>query len=176
MTTELKIYKSPRKAVQLLLGCSLFVALGLFLLKQPDTPKLVAWLAVSFFGLGLPVGLFQLLDRRPQIIVNELGIFDRTTHRDFINWEIIQNVYLVEVHEQPFICLIVDETFEPSRKKGWFGRGLAHLNKSMGFQELNISLGSVNVNTERLATFILLMQAAEKPERVFLVEQAIANI
>jgi hypothetical protein len=173
---ELKIYKSPWNAIKLLVGCSMFVALGFFLLREPNTPRWVAWLSIGFFGLCLPVGLFQLFDRRPQIIVNELGIFDRTTHRNFINWEIIQDAYLVEIHKQPFICLIVDEAFEPSRTKGKFGRSLAQLNKAMGFQELNITLGYVSVNAERLAEFILAMRSAEKPERVFLVEKAIANL
>lgn len=173
---ELKLYKSPWQAIKLLLGCAAFVALGVFLLRQPDAPRLVAWLSIGFFGLSLPIGFFQLFDRRPQIIINEVGIFDRTAHRDFINWEIIQDAYLVELNKQPFICLVVDEAFEPSRSKGSLGRGMAALSKGMGFQELNISLGFVRVNVERLATFILAMQLAEKPERTFLVRQALASL
>lgn len=173
---ELKLYKSPWKAIKLLLGCSAFVALGVFLLCQPDAPRLAAWLSIGFFGLGIPASIFQLLDRRPQIIINEVGIFDRTAHRDFINWEIIQDAYLVELNRQPFICLVVDAAFEPSRTKGSLGRGMAALNKGLGFQELNISLGFVRVNVERLAAFILAMQMAEKPERTFLVQQALANL
>ena len=173
--TELRLYKSPWKAVKLLLGCGAFVALGVWLLGQPDTPSLVAWLSIGFFGLGIPIALFQLLDRRPQLIINEIGIFDRLAHRDFINWEIIQEAYLAEVNRQPFICLVVDEAFEPSRSKGRFKRSMARLNKELGFQELNLSLAYLSVDAPRLTAFIRAMREATLPERTFLVRQAIAN-
>jgi hypothetical protein len=46
----------------------------------------------------------------------------------------------------------------------------------MGFQELNINLAYIKVDAQRLAEFIALMRTAEKPERTFLVEKAIANL
>lgn len=82
---EYKIYKYPWKAIKLILLCTIFVLGGIFFLNQSDVPKFIAWFCILFFGLGYPIGLFQLLDRRPQIIINEIGIFDRTTHKDFIN-------------------------------------------------------------------------------------------
>lgn len=173
---ELKIYKSPWKAIRMMLLCSVFVVPSAFLLLATNESRWQLWLSIGFFGLGYPLGIFQLLDRRPQLIINEIGIFDRTAHHDFINWELIQGAYLAEIHNQPFICLVIDEAFEPSRTKGKFKRGLADLNKAMGFQELNISLGSVNTNAQRLAELILAMRDADKPERVFLVEKALANL
>ena len=146
------------------------------MLGRPDAPVGLAWLAISFFGLGMLVCLFQLFDRRPQIIVNDVGVFDRTMHHEFINWEIIQDVYLVEMHRQQFICLVVDAAFEPSRRKGRFKQGVASLNKGLGFQELNISLGFVNIDAFRFAEFILAMRGAAPPEREVLVRKALANL
>jgi hypothetical protein len=174
--SEFRLYKSPQKALKLLLGCAAFVVIGILMLRDPTAPRAVAWAGIGFFGLGLPLAIYQLLDRRPQIIINELGVFDRMAHREFINWEIIRDAYLVDIHTQPLLCLVVDEAFEPSRSKGRFGRSVARLNKDLGFQELNLSLGSVNVDAERLAAFILTMRAATTPERTFLVKQAIANL
>ena len=139
--TEFRLYKSRWKALRLLLGCAVFVAMGIVLVARGSTPPWGAWACIGFFGLGVPVSIFQLLDRRPQIIVNEFGVFDRTTHHEFINWAIIRDVYLVEMHRQKFICLVVDEAFEPSRRKSKFQQGMAKLSKDLGFQELNISLG-----------------------------------
>ncbi|GAB2847159.1 STM3941 family protein [Hymenobacter ruber] len=173
--TEFRLYKSRWKALKLLLGCAAFVGLGCFMLGQADAPRLVAWPSIVFFGLGIPVSMFQLLDRRPQIIVNEFGVFDRTTHHEFINWEIIRDLYLVETNGQPFICLVVDETFEPSRRKGKFKQNLASLSKGMGFQELNISLGFVQVDAMRFAEFILAMRGAAPAERPAMVQKTIAN-
>jgi hypothetical protein len=170
---EYKLYKSPWKAIKLLAVCSLFVAAGFFILSAGKASPVGAWLTIGFFGLGIPVSLYRLLDRRPQIIVNEIGIFDRTAHKDFINWEIIQDAYIVNVQQETFICLVVPEEFEPSTKKSMFQRRMAGLSKAIGFQELNISLGNVNVDAERMAEFILAMRSAERGNRQSLLKKRI---
>ncbi len=172
---EYNLYKSRRKAVKLLLPSSLFVVAGVFLLNQPNTSKFMAWSCILFFGMGIPLGLFQILDRRPQIIINELGIFDRTIHKDFINWEIIHDAYMISVHKQKFICLVVDERFEPSRAKGKFGQKMASLSKAMGFQELNVNVGNVQVDVERLLELILAMRSADKPNREALIRKKLSS-
>lgn len=174
--TEVKIYKSPWQAVKMMLLCSVFVGLGCFLLGQPHAPQWVAWLNIGFFGLSYPLGIYQLLDRRPKLIINEVGIFDRSAHHDFINWELIEEVYLTEINRQSFICLVVPKTFEPSRRKGIFGRGVAQLNKALGFQELNIALGAMRVDAVRLALFVLAMSKADRPARTQLLLQAQADL
>lgn len=174
--TELRLYKSRGKALRLLLGSSAFVAVGIYLLGQPQTSRFMAGTCIAFFGLGVILGLYQLLDRRPQIIINEVGVFDRHAHHEFINWEIIQDVYTAKMNNQRFICLVVDEAFEPSRQRGWFRQKLASLNKGMGFQELNLWLGNVSIDAMRLAELILAMRGAERPERKMLVRKAIANL
>jgi hypothetical protein len=173
--TEYKIYKSRWKAIKLLAICILFVAVGIFILSDGKASPAMAWSSIIFFGLGIPLGLFQLFDRRPQIIVNEIGIFDRTAHKDFINWEIIQDAYIVKVQKETFISLVVPEEFEPSRNKSRFKQKMAGLSKAIGFQELNISLGNVNVDAERMAEFILTMRSAEKANRHSLIKQRLEN-
>lgn len=173
---EYNLYKSRSKAIKLLLLSSLFVIAGIFLLRQPDTAIFMAWLCILFFGMGIPIALFQLLDRRPQIVINELGIFDRTIHQNFINWEIIHDAYLVSVHKQKFICLVVDEQFEPSQGKGKLSQKMARLSKAMGFQELNINVGNVQVDAERLMDFILAMRTADKTNREALIRNRLSNL
>ena len=166
---EIRLYKSRGKAIKLILLCSIFVAAGIWMINSADAPHWAGWLGIGFFGLGYPVGFFHLFDRRPQIIINEIGIFDRTSIRETINWEIIKDAYLMDVHGQKFICLIVDEKFEPSKKKGGAYRTGAKLNKALGFQDLNISLGQHKIDEQRLGQFILAMSKADKPQREQLV-------
>lgn len=173
--TEFKIYKSPWKAIKLLAGCSLFVAAGFFILFAGKASPVGAWMCIGFFGLGIPIGLYQLLDRRPQIIINEIGIFDRTAHQDFINWEIIQDAYIAKVQQETFICLVVPEEFEPSTNQSKLKKRMAGLSKAIGFQELNISLGNVNAKPERMAEFILTMRSAEKGNRQTLIRKKLAE-
>lgn len=154
---DIKLYKSPWRAIKLILLCSIFVVVGIFIVTSADTPKWPGWLNIFFFGLGYPVGLFHLMDRRPQIIINEIGIFDRTTYKDFINWEVIQGFYPTNLYGQKFICLIVDEKYEPSTRKGKFAKSISKLNKEVGAQELNISLGQIKIDEFKLTEFILTM-------------------
>jgi hypothetical protein len=127
------------------------------MLTKTDTPKWVCYLNIGFFGLGYPVGLSHLLDRRPQILINEVGIFDRTTYKDFINWDVIQDAYPIDISGQKFVCLVVDEKYEPSTKKGKIAKSLSNFSKEIGAQELNISLGQITIDEVKLTEFILAM-------------------
>jgi hypothetical protein len=152
--------------------CSIFVVPSIFFLEFPEN-QWIKWMSICFFGLGYPVGMYQLLDRRPQIIVNEIGIFDRTLHRDFINWEIIQDAYIANVHRQKFICLVVDEKFEPSKKKGSGYKFFADISKGMGFQELNLAVGFTDINASKFLEFILAMRTANRTDRKALIGKAL---
>jgi hypothetical protein len=155
---EIKLYKSPWKALLLLVACLSFVAIGIWMLSDPETERFWAWCCIGFFGLGVPVSLFNMFDRRPQIILDEAGVFDRTTFKNVISWDVIQDAYLLDINRTKFICLIVDKQFEPSRKKGRFMRGFTRMGKSLtGAQELNINLSAVSVDEVKLGQFILEM-------------------
>jgi hypothetical protein len=47
---EYKIYKSPWKAIKLLVGCSLFVAAGIFILTAGKANPAMAWLTIIFLA------------------------------------------------------------------------------------------------------------------------------
>jgi len=172
---EINIYRSTRKVIKVMLLCSVFVALGIFVIKvrEETSAQVIGWLGVLFFGMSYPLGIYALLDKRPKIVINEVGIFVRKMHHSFINWEIIQNVYLATVDKNYFLCLVVDEKFEPSRLKGRWGRGMARVTKSLGFQELHFTLANVDVDPKRLAQFVLAMRAAQKPEREDIINKAL---
>jgi hypothetical protein len=170
--TEIKLYKSSWRAIKLILLCSIFVAIGLWGIMT-DMPSWIAWFIIGFFGLGYPVGLLHLFDRRPQIIINEIGIFDRTTHKDFINWEIIHDAYPIDIYNQKFICLVVDEQFIPSKKKGKIYRKTAKFNEMIGAQELNLSLGQIRIDVSKLTEFIILMRSAKKSDKMELIAKAL---
>ena len=77
------MYKSPMKAIKVFAFTVPFVVLGIWMVNTVTdaADRIVGWLNICFFGLGLPIGLFHLLDRRPQIIINENGIWDRQLTR-----------------------------------------------------------------------------------------------
>ncbi|WP_417942995.1 STM3941 family protein [Flavobacterium sp. RS13.1] len=167
---EIKLYKSLYKAIILLLGSTAFVVIGFFI--KAENP-FIAWLCIGFFGLGIFVGLFNLFDRRPQIIINEFGIYDRNTLKDFINWELIYDAYLINIRSQKFVCLVIDEKYRPSNNKNKWYKLAAKLNEEIGAQEMNISLGHIDINAERFLEFILKMNGGEVEIRSKLLEDGI---
>lgn len=173
---ELKFYKSSWRAIKLMLMCSVFFAFGLWLLTMPDSPKWVGLLTVFFFGLGYPVGLFHLFDKRPQIRINELGVWDRSTTQELISWEFIQKASLAEVHGQKFICLQIDPQHKLSTREESWNKTLVKLNKMFGFQELNIPLGQIKVDEIKLTEFICTMLKTDTKDRVHKIKYYKANM
>jgi hypothetical protein len=167
--TEIKLYKSKKRAIQVMALCTPFVVLGIFILgKNPW----IGWLSIGFFGLAYPLGIFNLLDKRPMLIINEIGIFDRSAHKEFINWELIKDAYPISISRQKFICLLVDEKFKPSKKKGLFYKSVVKLNEAIGAQELNINLGQIQkIDEVELTLFILKMAKATKTEKATLLKE-----
>lgn len=169
--TEIKFYKSQWKAIKLIMLCSIFTGLGFWGVLTGNMPTWVAWLNIIFFGLGYPVGLFHLFDRRPQIIINETGIFARTINNAFLNWEIIQDAYIIDIHKQKFICLVIAEQYNPSKNKNKTYKKADKFNEALGEQKFNISLGQVKIDYEKLTAFILQMMTASKPDKKELINK-----
>ena len=155
-----------------------FILCGIWLITRAEsssTDKIMGWIGTCFFSLAIPGSLYHLFDKRPQIIINETGIFDRTTHNEFINWEIIKDAYPINIHGQHFICLSVSEDFKPSRKKSRLYKGFAKLNTMIGAQELNIHLGQLDIDTMVLTEFIIAMTQADKNKKQELIKHALEH-
>lgn len=152
--TEIKLYKTTTKGLKII-GMSLpFVAFGLWMITQEPigtTPYIMGWICTCFFGLGILVGLFQTFDKRPQIIITENGIWDRTTKQGEVKWEQIIEAYPLDIYGQKFISLVTDDTFVYKKKPyKWAER----INKGIGVQNLNLHLGQINIDEIELTNFI----------------------
>jgi hypothetical protein len=126
----------------------------------------MSWISVSLFGLGCLTFFYKIVSRNPQVIINELGIYSKSVHNKIINWEIIKDVYLITISRQKFICIVVPEDFEPFRKKGSLAKKISDFNRGLGFQELNIPLGQIKIDENKLMQFMLAMSKASPIEKV----------
>lgn len=152
--TEIKLYKTTTKGLKIIGMCLPFVAIGIWMIMDNpygSTEYIMGWFGTCFFGLGLPVGLFQTFDKRPQILITEKGIWDRTTNQDEIKWEQIIEAYPLDIHGQKFISLVTDDTFV-FKKKPY--KWAAKINKFVGAQNLNLHLGQINIDEIELTNFI----------------------
>lgn len=160
--TEIKLYRSPWKVIRLLAPNSVMLWGSVLMLM--DHRWLAGSLGIVFCGSINVLFFYYLFDRRPQIIINQHGIFDRTLHEQFINWELIEDAYLVGTGAGKMISLVVDDTFKPSNKKARWLRLIIRLNEAMGYQELRLKVGFLNVDAAQLVELILLMRTATKPD------------
>jgi hypothetical protein len=163
--TEIKLYKTTSKGLKIIGICLPFVVLGLFLLSDAlygTTNYVMSWLCICFFGLGIPIGLFQTFDRRPQIIISENGIWDRTTNQDEVKWEQIIEAYPLDIFEQNFISLVTDDTYIFKKKPyKWAEK----INKEIGAQNLNLHLGQIDIDELELTNFINRLSKQKIEER-----------
>jgi hypothetical protein len=159
---EITLYKSPKKAIKLILVSSIVAVCALFGLVLMDAPTTAWYLIIGVYGLVYPVALFHLFDRRPQIVINEIGIFDRRTCIDFINWEVIQRAYPVDAMVAEYVCLVVDDKYLSSIRKAKVDRPFM-IFPEIGAHEIDISVGQLAVDPFKLTEFILKMIEA-RPE------------
>ena len=164
--TELKLYKSSWKGIKLIALTLPFVIIGIWVISKEQKGTfdyIMGCLCVSFFGLGIPLGVFTLLDKRAQIIINENGIFDRTLKQGEIKWEQIIDAYPIDINNQKFISLVVDETFVFKKKQY---KWVKKLNELVGTQKLNLNLSQIKIDEIKLAELINKIRSSEKNERL----------
>jgi hypothetical protein len=154
---EIKLYKSFWKSLLLLVASVAFVAGGIIALRDPEASHFLAWCGICLFGAGIPFWLINLFDRRPQIVIHEDGILDRSGYTDYIPWHVVRRAYIVEVNLNKVLFLVVDKEYLPARKKKLFTRFSARMNKTQGGQELLINVLTVSVNVKKLMHFLVEM-------------------
>lgn len=146
-----------------------FVLVGVWLIYHQHL--IIGWLNIGFFGFGIVLKTINLLDRRPQIIINETGIFDRSAYKDFINWDIIDHAYWNTSYTQAFVCLIIKDEYKHLIEGN---EKLRELSKAMGYEEININLGPVrNIDHEKLTGLIVNLASAKPADRGSLIHKMI---
>jgi hypothetical protein len=165
--TVIKLYKSKTKGLKIIGMCLPFLAMGIWMIT--DSPLgsveyILGWVGTCFFGLGLPIGLFQTFDKRPQLIITENGIWDRTTNQDEIKWEQIIEAYPFDIRGQKFISLVTDDTFVYKKKPY---KWAAKINEFVGAQKLQLNLTQINIDALALSNFInvLIVQSIDEREK-----------
>lgn len=152
--SEIKLYKSPIKGLKIVALSLPFIAIGIWMVTKEHIEMfmyLMGWASIFFFGLGLIIGFIQTFDKRPQIIITETGIWDRTTNQDEIKWEHIKEAYPIDIHGQKFVSLVTDDAFV-FKKKPY--KWATQINKFVGAQNLNLNLSQIKINEVEFTNFI----------------------
>ena len=79
----IEIFRSLKKAVLLLLGCLAFVAIGIWIVINPEEmaaryPAVLVMLlgvvCIVFFGIGAVMAIKALINKKPALIINTAGL------------------------------------------------------------------------------------------------------
>ncbi len=163
------LYKSPRKAVMAIVVCAALVAgiAAVMLLPEKRAPQAL-WLGAVFFGLGIPLGIHWLLDKRPWIVLDEEGVWDRGLRRPRIPWDAIEDAYVSGMYGRAmFVCLVLKEDraaeFAPS---AWVARS----NRLVGTEPLNLNVAPTGVDADKLCMTVKLLAHLPREERANLLD------
>jgi hypothetical protein len=134
------ILSSKGKYLWYLLIAIAFVATDALLLTHniSSLERWVSWISFLLFGAGIIIFLRELLDPRPRIVIDDLGIKDRKLGVGLIPWSEITGAYIRSIGGSQFICLSL-------RQPGMFKR-----------KELNLILSGTNADATELLASILI--------------------
>jgi hypothetical protein len=149
--------------ILLIIACLAFVAAGILIIKLMPGKQLVGWLAIIFFGGGALLPLWLIADRRPRLIIDEKGIYDRTLHIDKIPWNEIEGAYKKSVGNQDFICLKLRDSQKYLPNLSGFLKEQLEKNLELGFQPINLNLTGIHGKTDQILELILKKSATSNP-------------
>ena len=159
---EISLYKSPFKSLRLFLLSSIFVIPSIWFITSENETDKIFWFTLCFFGIGFVLSLFNILDRRTQIIINKIGIWDRTLRQETIKWEYIKDANHIEIYKQVFVTLKTNEKFVPRKK---LYKWAEYLNKSVGGEKVNLNVSYIKIDLEKFVTFINIMKKENIEDR-----------
>lgn len=161
---EIRIYRSRKKGLMLILLTSLFAVPCVYFMAHGDDSKTL-WIGLGFGLLGYPVALMLLLDRRPRMILREEGIYSKPVGPAPIKWETIDATSTARVQQETFICLELNTPYESGKKKGRLGKYMSALNEQMGFGDISLHTGELDARHEKLLALIMQLIQADPTER-----------
>jgi hypothetical protein len=118
------LYPKRSSAVWLFLGCTAFVAIGIWM---GMTESKIGFLVAAFFSLGLPVAVVQLLPGSTYLRVDHSGftfcnLFRRTT----VPWAVVDEFFVVTLKQTGMkVHEMVGFNFVESYDKAKLGRRIA---------------------------------------------------
>ena len=161
----IKLYKQIWKILLLLAGCLLFVVGGYFMIIDTENSWfeiLIGYLALVFFGIGIPISLYYLLDFRAQIIITETYFHDRMSRVKF-EWGELEDC---TIYDEISGVRLLSLKLNVSKKRNIIYRFFEKINIAFGAYPTNVNISFINVNPDKLVDLISLLNRIEAGRRL----------
>jgi hypothetical protein len=135
------------------LGAALGALAGALMIMADEAP-ILGWILALCCGGGSAILFWQVIDPRPRLVIDSMGITDRTLHVGRIAWSDIDAAYIRSIEGVEFICLVVRDSelylagVSPIRRK------LMRVNRLLGFTDLNLNLAGLAVRADEVLQLI----------------------
>lgn len=112
-STSITLYPSRLRLIWLLLGCSIFVAIGIWMGIEGES---FGYVGAAFFGLGVPVSLIQMIPGAGFLHIDAGGFTSSSLFRKHkLAWSDIDEFYVVWIGHHRFVGLNFASTYDRSR-------------------------------------------------------------
>lgn len=148
------VVPSPRRPLLLLAGGVALAAVGAVVAAMHVSVVLgMLMLVVGIVAAALFAA--QALDRRPRVIINDSGIYDRTMKVGRIDWNDVSGAYVRRMRGAVFVCV---ELRDPERYTNRLSAALrqrSEAHRNLGLTELSVNLSGTGTDAEALCELII---------------------
>ena len=155
----IEIKNSIGKAVIWLVVCGAFFILGVVLAFNKDL-RLAGFVQMGLWGLLSVPYIYRLLDKRPRIILDSLGVTDTKSKVGRVDWSDISSAKVYRVKNVPMIALSLQNPEKYHGKLSALARGFSKVDKAFGAGDLNLNVHGVEKSPEEISR--LIMQNCER--------------
>jgi hypothetical protein len=163
VTEEIRIQSNKKKLLILILLAGMFVLIGIYILVVESSKGFtliqgICLLSIALFGWGGIVGVSKILDKKPGLILNNLGITDNSSVNavGFIPWSDILSISVILVEREQLLFVYVKEPQQYIEVGSAARRGLKRINYKMYGSPISISSSFLQVKnfTEMMTIFL----------------------
>lgn len=159
-----RIKTSKLKITLLLLGCIGFVVAGIFMLYEARSASVAdaiflntfGFLGVSFFGLCGYYGFIKLFDTQPGLILDSIGITDRSNAVAMgrIAWQDIRRISILHVEGQRFLTLHMRNPQQYLQRGNFLQRQANKLSDRFYGSPVHIAAGTLKISFGELTDLV----------------------
>ena len=158
---DLVIFPSRKKLVLIAIAAFVFVALGVFIIKKPETywpvRVLGGYLGVALFSACLGYALLRLIKPKPSLVINDEGVFDNASAigAGMLQWSEIIEVKIISFMGQRFLSIVPNNIEVILQRQSVLKRWLMTANRGLVDSPINIPETTLPMKVEEILSLIV---------------------